>query len=111
MAASGSRVANMVSVVVIYCFCLFKQKNVFRADVSINTNMYGLKPAAGCGKRKFARRRQLSPYTFFYQCFSEKLCARRRKSVPEMTTSNSKSVGKLEQLNLNLQAQSVRLSC
>jgi hypothetical protein len=37
----------MVSVVVIYCFCLFKQKKVVRADVSINTNMYGLKPAAG----------------------------------------------------------------
>jgi hypothetical protein len=35
----------MVNHVGIYGFCLFKQKNVVRADGSINTNMYGLKPA------------------------------------------------------------------
>jgi hypothetical protein len=37
----------MVGSFVIYCFCLFKKKNMVRADVSINTNMYGLKPAVG----------------------------------------------------------------
>jgi hypothetical protein len=40
----------MVSVVVIYCFCLFKQKKVVRADVSINTNMYGLNRSPAAGK-------------------------------------------------------------
>jgi len=33
----------MVSYVGIYGFCLFKKKNVVRADVSINIKMYGLK--------------------------------------------------------------------
>jgi hypothetical protein len=46
MAASGYCVAMMVNHVGIYGFCLFKQKTVVRADVSINTNMYGLKPTA-----------------------------------------------------------------
>jgi hypothetical protein len=36
----------MVGSFVIYCFCLFKQKNVVRADGSINTKMCGLRPAA-----------------------------------------------------------------
>jgi hypothetical protein len=41
------RIAEMVNDVGIYGFCLFKQKRWVRADVSINTNMYGLKPTAG----------------------------------------------------------------
>jgi hypothetical protein len=40
-------VVEMVNHVGIYGFCLFKQKRWVRADVSINTNMYGLKLAAG----------------------------------------------------------------
>jgi hypothetical protein len=40
-------VVEMVNHVGIYGFCLFKQKRWIRADVSINTNMYGLKLAAG----------------------------------------------------------------
>ena len=37
----------MVKHVGIYGFCLFKKKRWVEADVSININMYGLKPAAG----------------------------------------------------------------
>ena len=47
MAASSYCVAMMVNHVGIYGFCPFKQKRWVRADVSINTKMYGLKPAAG----------------------------------------------------------------
>jgi hypothetical protein len=48
MIASGRFVLLwMVGFVVIYCFCLFKQKIVVWADGSINTNVCGLKPAAG----------------------------------------------------------------
>jgi len=46
MAASSYCVAMMVNHVGIYGFCPFKQKRWVRADGSINTNMYGLKPAA-----------------------------------------------------------------
>ena len=46
MASSSCGVAMMVGLFVIYCFCLFKQKKMVRVDVSINTNMYCLKPAA-----------------------------------------------------------------
>jgi hypothetical protein len=66
----------MVNHVGIYGFCLFKKKNVVRADVSVYINMYGFE--AGCGKRNFKRRRQLFTYTFFYQCcvaFCGKSCA------------------------------------
>jgi len=35
-------VVEMVNHVGIYGFCLFKKKNVVRADGSININMYGL---------------------------------------------------------------------
>ena len=36
-------VVEMVNHVGIYGFCLFKEKRWVRADVSINTNVYGLK--------------------------------------------------------------------
>jgi len=43
MAASGyCGVVEMMNCVGIYGFCLFKKKSVVRADVSINSNMYGL---------------------------------------------------------------------
>jgi len=40
-----------------------------------------------CGKRNFKRRREQSPYTFFYHCCGcvlwQRLCGHRRQSVPD----------------------------
>jgi hypothetical protein len=106
---SGYHVANMVSVVVIYCFCLFKQKKVVRADVSINTNMYGLN-RSGLREKKSQKKKTTIPLHLLLPCFSRKLCARRHKSVPEMTTTFTVLVGcGFGQLNMNTQAQSVRM--
>jgi len=77
----------MVNDVGIYGFCLFKQKRWVRANVSINTNMYGLKRAAGYGEKKYQKKKATIPLYLL---------------LPHV-------VGKFEQLNLNMQPQSVRL--
>jgi len=65
-----------------------------------------------CGERDFARRRQLFPYTFFYQCcvaFREKSCAEEEDEPVAQGSSSTNVAGCHEQLRLNTQAQSVCL--
>jgi hypothetical protein len=82
MTASGYCVAMMVNHVGIYGFCLFKQKRWVRADVSINTNMYGLKHN-GLREKKFRKKKATKPLHLLLpvlRCvLREVLCGRRRR--------------------------------
>ena len=51
----------------IYGFCLFKQKRWVRADVSVNTKMYGLKPAAAKDISKEEDNNSLTPSSITFQ--------------------------------------------
>jgi len=47
----------MVGFIVIYCFCLFKKRNVVEANGSNNMNMCGLKPHERLGLQWAAGKR------------------------------------------------------
>jgi hypothetical protein len=72
----------MVNDVGIYGFCLFKQKRWVRADVSINTNMYGLN-RSGLREKKFRKKKAPFPLHLLLSLLCcvlrEALCGRRRR--------------------------------